>query len=129
MRTEFITSIDNIKSLKSKLIEWAYPNENVIWLDSNLHQSKYSSFEALLFVGSEETLKCNTKAFDQLSRKISETKDYWCGYLTYDLKNELENLSSKNTDFSSFDALSFFRPKKVITIKKTNTSFLLLESI
>jgi para-aminobenzoate synthetase component 1 len=36
------------------------------------------------------------------------------GFLTYDLKNHLENLSSNNSDLTDFSLLSFFEPEYII---------------
>jgi para-aminobenzoate synthetase component 1 len=36
------------------------------------------------------------------------------GFLTYDLKNHLENLSSNNSDLTDFPLLSFFEPELII---------------
>ncbi len=42
------------------------------------------------------------------------------GYLTYDLKNSIECLQSKNLDFQSFPNMHFFIPSIVIKVNKNN---------
>jgi len=57
-------------------------------------------------------------AFEQLKDYQSQTKDWIFGYLTYDLKNDLEDLTSKNFDGLQFPDLFFFQPKKMFLLKE-----------
>lgn len=47
----------------------------------------------------------------------SQTKDWLFGYLSYDLKNDTENLTSNNFDGLHFPDLYFFQPKKLLLLK------------
>lgn len=58
-------------------------------------------------------------AFQDLHEYQSQTKDWLFGYLTYDLKNDIEKLSSNNFDGLSFPHLFFFQPKKLFLLKDT----------
>jgi len=54
------------------------------------------------------------RGFEQL-RLFSESRDDWLfGYFTYDLKNEVEQLSSSHPDEVGFPALHFFQPLWVV---------------
>ena len=54
------------------------------------------------------------QAFDKLQKFIDEHEDWAFGYLSYDLKNELEpSLSSENIDGLQFTDIHFFIPKIV----------------
>ena len=46
----------------------------------------------------------------------AQKKDWLFGYLSYDLKNEIEELSSNNTDNFNTDNLTFFVPEYVILL-------------
>ena len=48
----------------------------------------------------------------------SQTKDWLFGYLSYDLKNDTEDLQSNNFDGLDFPDLFFFQPKKLFLIKE-----------
>ncbi len=106
-------------SIKSKLLSWANHFENFVWMDSNFYPQKYSSFEALLAVGIESKIDSSYhNAFQKLSDFRKKTQDYLFGYLSYDLKNDLEKLTSTNTDRLGFSDLFFFQPKKIFILKK-----------
>lgn len=51
-------------------------------------------------------------AFESL--KQFHQNSWLFGYLGYDLKNEVEKLSSENTDHVEFPAISFFQPEHII---------------
>ncbi len=59
------------------------------------------------------------QAFDKLKEYQTITRDWIFGYLTYDLKNDLEDLKSENHDGLAFPELYFFQPKKLFLIKGT----------
>lgn len=105
-------------SIKSKLLSWAQQFENFIWLDSNSYPQKYNSFEALLAVGTESKIDISYhKAFQKLSDFRAETNDYIFGYLSYDLKNDTENLTSTKPDRIGFSDMFFFQAKKIFILK------------
>ena len=50
---------------------------------------------------------------------LDNLKNKWLfGHLSYDIKNQIENLESTNPDISSFDSVSFFEPEILIKIDK-----------
>jgi para-aminobenzoate synthetase component I len=62
-------------------------------------------------------------------RKLQEFIDqnkgkYLFGYLSYDLKNDIENLSSANEDCVNFPDLHFWVPDVVIDLRKEHFNFL-----
>ena len=100
--------------LKQQLLAWASQFEEVVWLDSNDHEQKHGTYQAILAVDAFTAIKTDVQnAFQQLDEYQSITKDWLFGYLSYDLKNDAERLSSKNYDGPEFPALYFFQPKKV----------------
>ena len=71
--------------------------------------------------GCKQKLETNSgNAFEELKKFHSETNDFLFGYFSYDLKNEIENLSSDNSDGLKFPALCFFCPEYLIRIKNIN---------
>ena len=118
MRTTQVFSISDADSLKISLLCWSQQFDEVVWLDSNaadnLHNRKYSSFDAVLAVEAFTSIKTNVdNAFEDLREYQTHTADWIFGYLTYDLKNDLENLTSSNYDGLGFPELYFFQPKKL----------------
>ncbi len=97
---------------------WAQQFEHISWLDSNNYPRKHSSFDAVLAVDANSLLECNhNNAFANLKQYKNKTQDYLFGYLSYDLKNDTENLTSNNHDGLDFADLFFFQPKKLFFIK------------
>lgn len=118
-RTSITYSVNNIAVFKKKLLQWAQQANEIVWLDSNKHIQKHSNFDAILAIEAQTKLECDYKnAFKKLDIYQRKTKDYIFGYLGYDLKNDIESLSSSNFDGLQFADLFFFQPKKLFFIKK-----------
>ncbi|MEJ6674858.1 MAG: anthranilate synthase component I family protein [Polaribacter sp.] len=124
LRTVRTFSIENIKAFKPLLLSWSQQFETALWLDSNKHQQQYTSFDSALAIEEFTAIKTDyTNAFDKLKEYQSTTKDYIFGYISYDVKNDTERLSSKNFDGLDFPDLYFFQPQKLIFIKGENIEF------
>jgi para-aminobenzoate synthetase component 1 len=117
-RTSKHITLKDTESFKLSILNWAQQFEQAIWLDSNNYNQQFSNFDAVLAVDGVSTLKCNYKnAFEKLKDFQTKTNDYIFGYLSYDLKNDLENLESNNFDGLLFPDLFFFQPKKLFLFK------------
>lgn len=130
MRKQVFFTITNISNFKDALLQWSQQFDEITWLDSNHYKNNYNSFDALLAVDAF-TLKSTDyyNAFTILKEYQQETKDWLFGYLSYDLKNNTEQLSSQNYDGLHFPDLYFFQPKKIITIQGTRVSFNYLPTV
>lgn len=118
MRTTQHFHPKSISNFKTQLLSWAQLFEDVVWLDSNNYDEKYSTYDAILAVDAFTSLKTDYfDAFKKLEEYQCITKDWIFGYLTYDLKNTTEDLSSCNFDGLHFPDLYFFQPKKLFLIK------------
>ncbi len=117
-RTSIQFQIEDISEFKKQLLLWAQKFEIAVWLDSNNYGQKYSNFDAVLAVDVVSKMETSYKnAFSKLKKYQSEVKDFIFGYLGYDLKNDVENLTSSNFDGLNFPDLFFFQPKKLFFIK------------
>lgn len=129
-RTTRTFSIDNIADFKNNLLSWSQQFETIIWLDSNNYQQKYSSFNCALAADDFTSIKTDYyNAFQKLKEYQTITKDYIFGYITYDVKNDVEQLTSNNLDYLDFADLYFFQPKKLIFIKENKVEFLYLKMV
>lgn len=118
MRTLTRKHIPNPKLFKKQLLRWSAQFQEVVWLDSNNYKQQYSSYDAVLAVEAFTSIQTDYfDAFEQLHAFQSSTKDWLFGYLSYDLKNDTENLSSQNFDGLHFPELFFFQPKKIFLLK------------
>jgi len=110
--------LKQVQEIKDKLLQWSQQYREVVWLDSNQYSQKYSNYDVVLAVDAFTILQTDSiDAFDKLNEYQETTKDWLFGYLTYDLKNDTENLSSKNFDGLYFPDLFFFQPKKIFLLK------------
>ena len=129
-RTTRTFSIEHIKGCKQNLLSWSQQFETALWLDSNNYQQQYSSFDSALALEEFTSIKTDyTNAFDKLKEYQTITKDYIFGYISYDVKNDVERLSSNNYDGLNFADLYFFQPQKLIFIKGKNIEFHYLKMV
>lgn len=131
MRLSKIFKIKYPHFFKSQLLEWcsnyqvyAYHNTNGF----NLFQTKASLFpeyDILAAVGVMDSIKCNHGiALKRLRECMTKEKDWYFGILGYDLKNEIEKLTSENIDNIEFPDLQFFRPELIFLIKDSQLEIL-----
>ncbi len=119
LRTTTKIKVQNISEFKIQLVQWAQQFKEIIWLDSNNYQQKYSNFDAILAIDAVSKVETTyTNAFKKLKTYQSNVNDYIFGYLSYDLKNDIEKLTSTNFDGLNFSDLVFFQPKKIFLIKE-----------
>ena len=123
MRTHFHFKPKHLETFKRQLLQWANTFDEVVWLDSNHYNQTHSSFEAILAVDAFSSLQLSEKhSFKQLENYRNTTSDWIFGYLSYDLKNDIEQLHSSNFDGLQFPDLFFFQPKKVFIFQGDQVS-------
>lgn len=121
MRTSIIKFIPNPNQFKKNILNWSQQFREIVVLDSNVQSninSKYSSFDLVVAVDAFTAIKTDcSNAFEDLYEYQSRTKDWLFGYLSYDLKNDIEDLKSQNFDGLQFPDLFLFQPKKIFLLK------------
>jgi para-aminobenzoate synthetase component 1 len=118
LRTTVVKDISAIPNFTNQLLYWANQFREVVLLDSNAYHQKYSTYDAVVAVDALTSLQTDyNNAFQDLQQYQSQTKDWLFGYLSYDLKNDIEELHSNNFDGLIFPDLFFFQPKKLFLIK------------
>ncbi|MFD2890476.1 anthranilate synthase component I family protein [Flavobacterium chuncheonense] len=119
MRTVVKKGIQNPEKFKQQLLNWSNQFREVVFLDSNDYRNNYSEYDCVLAVEAFTLLKTDYhNAFDDLYQYQSTTQDWLFGYLSYDLKNDIEHLKSNNFDGLDFPDLFFFQPKKLFLLKE-----------
>jgi len=119
LRTVITKDISQFSDFKNQLLHWANQHREVVFLDSNAYNQKYSSYDSVLAIDAFTSIKTDYEnAFQDLYQYQSQTKDWLFGYLSYDLKNDTEDLQSNNFDGLNFPDLFFFQPKKLFLIKE-----------
>lgn len=112
---------------KQKALLWANQFEVCCCFDSNDYTDPYSKYDFLLAAGSKKQLERSAgDAFSALKDFYEENHHSWMfGILSYDLKNELEELSSTLQDKLAFPDLFFFVPEYLVAIKDGQPSVLI----
>lgn len=121
MRTNNSKYIQNVALFKEQLLYWSNQFREVVILDSNVESNNkqlYKSYDLILAVEAFTSIQTDyEKAFEDLYQYQSKTQDWLFGFLSYELKNDVEELKSQNFDGLSFPDLYFFQPKKIFLLK------------
>ena len=120
--------LKDVSSFKIKLLKWSEKSVTSVFLNSNNHKSQINNYEAILALDSYSEIPYTRKnSLNKLDDFLKNTQDWVFGYLSYDLKNELENLESKNIDSFELPNLFFFQPKKIWLVSNSNVEALYLD--
>ncbi|MEM6894702.1 MAG: anthranilate synthase component I family protein [Bacteroidota bacterium] len=104
---------------------WGHRFDHSMWLDSNGHVDAYSNFEATLAVA-EQTGRSQLTfhSLDEVQDFNDKEQDWLFGFISYDVKNQLEPLVSEHPDHVGFPLIGFFIPDKIIQMKGNDITFL-----
>ncbi len=112
--------IANPAYFKHQLLHWSQSFNEVVFMDSNNYHQAYSTFDVVLAVEAFTSISTDHyHAFDDLHAYQNSSNDWLFGYLSYDLKNATEALTSLNFDGLQLPELFFFQPKKLFFLKDT----------
>jgi para-aminobenzoate synthetase component 1 len=121
LRTNISKYIHNVALFKEQLLYWSNQFREVVVLDSNIESNEnqlYKSYDLVVAVEAFTSIQTDyEKAFEDLYQYQSKANDWLFGYLSYDLKNDVEHLKSQNFDGLQFPDLYFFQPKKIFLLK------------
>ncbi|MGV6831036.1 MAG: anthranilate synthase component I family protein [bacterium] len=121
--------LKNANRFKKKLLNWAEKEDTFLWLDSNNFKDKHTHIDALLAIGVEKECESNfPNALNTFETFNKDLNDWLFGYLSYDLKNEIEDLESNNPDDLEFPDLYFFQPKKLFIFSGKHLTLAYLKS-
>lgn len=110
-------TIRDFEQMKKKVLSWTKQFNTFCFLDNHQYPLEPHSMECLLAAGEKRRLSASAgNSLDQLQKFIQEKRCWLFGHLGYDLKNEIEELSSSNADGIQFPDLFFFEPEVVIRL-------------
>ena len=105
--------LKDVSSFKKKLFKWSANSDISVFLNSNDYESDIGEYDAILAIGlHSKTQFTKQNSLTKLDDYINQTKDWVFGYLSYDLKNELEKLIVKTLIVFSCQIYFFFNQKK-----------------
>lgn len=116
---------EQISNFKQKALQYASNFEVCCYLDSHTYQDKYGKHDCVIAFGIEKELTAPIgTAFKSLKTFAQQNNDWMFGLLTYDLKDEIEEIGSQKEDQLNFPDLFFFIPKYLISIKDNDFQIL-----
>ncbi len=104
-----------MEQFKKNLLHWARQFSTTCILDSNKWNG--SEQEIIAAFGSVDKIIPSENSFEELRNFHVKKGDWLFGHLSYDLKNEIENLSSGNFDGVGFPQLHFFQPEYIFILQ------------
>lgn len=118
MRTTAVFTCNDWEALQPHVMEWLRQFELAVYLDSNGNrQDAYHKYDVLIGAGCHTSFKPEADTFAAIQWHWEQQPDWWMGYLTYDLKNELEALTSSHEDGMEWPKAGFFVPEIVIYLQ------------
>ncbi len=121
--------VSDITDFKTRALQWANGFEVCCYLDSNQFTNADSKFDALIAAGVKAQVTAQAgQAFEALRQFRQQHPGWVTGFLGYDLKNEVEQLSSNLTDDLAFPDLYFFAPLHLIRLKGHQAEIISAES-
>jgi para-aminobenzoate synthetase component 1 len=110
-------SISDFEQTKEKVLNWTKQFDTFCFLDNHQYQVAPHTMECMLAAGVKRQLKADAgNALEKFQQFIDEKTSWLFGHLAYDIKNEIENLSSEHPDNTGFPDLFFFEPEVMIRL-------------
>jgi para-aminobenzoate synthetase component 1 len=105
------------------MLNWCNRFNICCFLDNHQYHLSHHTVECLIAAGSVSSIRAAAgNAFTALKQFHTDNNDWIFGHLAYDLKNEIETLSSSNPDHVGFPDLFFFVPQVILELNDTSVS-------
>ena len=141
MRQNQIFLLENPTEFVHKLLLWSQNFSEIAAYASCSFPSQLplnfempnASFDFLIGVESLKSVQSadfeGLSSFEKVKQHLAIEKDWLLGYWGYDLKNEIENLTSSHFDGVTLPNLFFFQPRWVFTISANRLEISFIPSI
>ena len=117
MRKKASFRIGDASFCKQQMLNWANRFSICCFMDSHQYRDAYSTYDCIAAAGATTFLSPEKNKLIEL-KKFSQTNNDWLfGHVGYDLKNEIEGLTSHHSDKLCFPDLFFFQPAHVLYLK------------
>jgi para-aminobenzoate synthetase component 1 len=105
--------------MKEKVLSWIQQFDTFCFLDNHGYQVEPHTEECMLAAGKKREIKLDAgNALTPFQKFIDEKPSWLFGHLGYDLKNEIESLTSSHEDRIGFPDIFFFEPEIVIRLNE-----------
>jgi para-aminobenzoate synthetase component I len=111
--------ITDFNLVKEKVLNWTKEFNTFSFLDNHGYTIHPHTQECLIAAGIKRSIELPSgSALTSLQQFIDEKKSWLFGHLGYELKNELETVTSTHTDPIGFPDLFFFEPEILIHLSE-----------
>ena len=117
MRNTASFAVTDVIFCKQQMLNWAARFGICCFMDSCNYKDAYSRFDCIAAAGAEAVCLPQHNKLQQLKIFTQTSADWLFGHIGYDLKNEIENLSSRHHDKLLFPDLFFFQPQVVMYLQ------------
>jgi len=101
------------------MLSWANRFSIFSFLDNHRYQTNYHSIECLLAIDNKNSFIANAgNALNDLQNFLNERPRWLFGHMGYDLKNEIESVTSFYKSRLGFPDIFFFEPKIIIRLSE-----------
>ena len=107
-------SVINIENFKQQMLSWANQFNVCCFLDNNQYNDNHHSFEWLLAADAAAIFSPEKNILSSLHTFCDAHQDWLFGHIGYDLKNEIEQLTSSHIDYVGFPEVFLFQPEIVV---------------
>ena len=83
-------------------------------LTSNDYEDRYGKYNLIAAFGAFRIFEADEAPFEKLKQFYDESPSWLFGHFSYDLKNKIENLSSRNESHFNFSLINFFEPAYMV---------------
>ncbi len=109
--------ISDFKEMKQKVLNWLQQFDTFCFLDNHQYQINPHTVECLIAAGEKRRLQVHAgTALLQLQEFIDVKQSWLFGHLGYDLKNEIEKLTTAKKSGIQFPDLFFYEPEIIIRL-------------
>lgn len=108
------------------MLSWANQFSICCFLDNNQYNTKYHSYEWLLAAGAAAIFSPQENILQSLKDFSAKHTDWLFGHVSYDIKNEIEDLHSSHPDNIQFPDIFLFQPQIII---QSNGDSILISSL
>lgn len=112
--------VENKEAFKQQMLHWASQFNICCFLDNNQYTGSHHTHEWLLGAGAVTQCMPYENKLSAFRHFTANTHDWLFGHFAYDLKNEIEGLTSHHADYTGFPDLFFFQPRIVIQATGNN---------
>jgi para-aminobenzoate synthetase component 1 len=111
--------VSDLEETKQKVLSWLQQFSTFCFLDNHQYRLHPHHVECLVAAGTRRIIKTSNHSLETLEQFLNEKKSWLFGHLSYDLKNEIEDIRSAHTDPVQFPDLCFFEPEILLTLNET----------